>query len=58
MKKNRKASNLIIIIVLAFLCFNFIYPQGINKGIDFIKPKLSSVPVLKRIPVFPKEVLN
>lgn len=54
MKKNRKVSNLIIIIVLAFLCFNFIYPQGINKGIDFIKPKLSNIPVLKRISRFPE----
>jgi len=55
MKKNRKIFNLIIIIVLAFLCFNFIYPNGINKGIDFIKPKLSNVPVLRRISRLPEK---
>ena len=53
MKKDRKKLNLIFIIVLAFLCFNFIQPQYINKGIDFIKPKVENIPVLKRLPRFP-----
>ncbi|NQU82540.1 MAG: protein translocase subunit SecD [Parcubacteria group bacterium] len=54
MAKSRRGFNLIVIIVLAFLCFNFIYPQGINKGISFIKPKVSGIPVLSRLTYFPE----
>lgn len=58
MNKDRKKFNLIIIIVLAFLCFNFIQPQYINKGIGFIQPKVENIPVLKRIPRFPDKAFK
>ena len=54
MPKSRRRFNLIVIIALAFLCFNFVYPQGINKAIGFIKPKIAGIPVLKRLPLFPE----
>jgi len=58
MSKDRKKFNLIFIIVLAFLCFNFIQPQYINKGLGFIKPKVENIPVLKRIPLFPEKAFK
>lgn len=53
MPKSRKKFNLIVIIVLGFLCFNFIYPQYINRGLGFIKEKLAGISLVRWLPRFP-----
>jgi len=46
--------HLILVAVLAVFVLAFVFPQGINKGIDSIKQRTERIPLLRSIPRLPE----
>lgn len=44
----------IIILALTALSLSFVFPQYVNKAIDFLKPKIEGVPILRYLPRLPE----